>query len=102
MSLRRFPLKLRLQVKKIDCCVKGCTLFYNNEFGKNDGALVECKFFNAARYQLYDDVGPQKHKPILVKSMFYLPIILRLQRLFASTHTAAKMMGNITIKQIQV
>ncbi|GAU50134.1 hypothetical protein TSUD_408660 [Trifolium subterraneum] len=41
--------KLGLQVKKIDCCVQGCMLFYDNEFGTNDGALEECKFCNALR-----------------------------------------------------
>jgi hypothetical protein len=36
--------KLGLGVKRNDCCVNGCMLYYDNEFGINDGALVECKF----------------------------------------------------------
>ncbi|GAU47807.1 hypothetical protein TSUD_404120, partial [Trifolium subterraneum] len=49
---KRLVSKLGLQVKKIDCCVQGCILFYDNEFGTNDGALEECKFCNAPRYQV--------------------------------------------------
>jgi hypothetical protein len=36
---KRLVAKLGLEVKKIDCCVQGCMLFYDNEFGTNDGAL---------------------------------------------------------------
>ncbi|WVZ20245.1 hypothetical protein V8G54_007567 [Vigna mungo] len=43
--------KLGLQSQRIDCCVDGCMLFYDNEYGKNDGALLECKFCGKARYQ---------------------------------------------------
>ncbi|GAU27327.1 hypothetical protein TSUD_05530 [Trifolium subterraneum] len=49
---KRLVSKLGLEVKKIDCCVQGCMLFYDNEFGTNDGALEECKFCNAPRYQV--------------------------------------------------
>ena len=42
--------KLGLKFKKIDCCEKGHMLFYNNEFGKNDGELLECKFCGRPRY----------------------------------------------------
>jgi len=83
--------KLGLEVKNIDCCINGCMLFYDNEFGKNDGELVACKFCNAPRYEVCDDADSRKQKRVSVKSMFYLPIIPRLQRLFASTHTADKM-----------
>jgi hypothetical protein len=43
--------KLGLGVKRIDCCVNGCMLYYDNEFGINDGALVECKFCQEPRYR---------------------------------------------------
>lgn len=43
--------KLGLGVKRIDCCVKGCMLFYDNEFGVKDGHLVECKFCQDPRYK---------------------------------------------------
>ena len=48
----RLVMRLGLKVDKIDCCINGCMLFYNNEFGKNDGALVECKFCQSPRYRL--------------------------------------------------
>jgi len=83
--------KLGLEEKKIDCCVNGCMLFYDNEFGNNDGALEECKFCNSPRYELSGDVVDRKKKRVAVKSMFCLPIIPRLKRLFASMHTAGHM-----------
>jgi len=60
-------------------------LFYDNEFGKNDRALEECKFCDSPRYRL------NRNGRTLNKSMFYLPIIPRLQRLFASMKTASHM-----------
>jgi len=83
--------KLGLEEKKIDCCVNGCMLFYDNEFGKNDGTLEECKFCNSPRYEVSGDVVDRKKKRVAVKSMFYLSIIPRLKRLFASMHTAGHM-----------
>ncbi|CAJ2641821.1 unnamed protein product [Trifolium pratense] len=74
----RLVSKLGLQVKKIDCCVNGCMLFYDNEFGTNDDALEECKFCNAPRYQVRNSDIHRKQKKVSVKSMFYLPIIPRL------------------------
>ena len=47
---KRTVSKLGLEVKKIDCCIGGCMLFYDNEFGTNDGALEECKFCKSPRY----------------------------------------------------
>ncbi|GAU24138.1 hypothetical protein TSUD_83730 [Trifolium subterraneum] len=58
---KRLVSKLGLQVKKIDCFVQGCMLFYDNEFSTNDGALEECKFCKAPRYQVlrlyWDKIG---------------------------------------------
>ncbi|GAU25221.1 hypothetical protein TSUD_17330 [Trifolium subterraneum] len=88
---KRLVSKLGLQVKKIDCCVQGCMLFYDNEFGTNDGALQECKFCNAPRYQVRNSDVHRKQKRVSVKSMLYMPIIPRLQRLFASMKTASQM-----------
>ncbi|GAU18184.1 hypothetical protein TSUD_248850 [Trifolium subterraneum] len=88
---KRLVSKLGLEVKKIDCCVQGCMLFYDNEFGTNDGALEECKFCNAPRYQVCNNDVHRTQKRVSVKSMFYLPIIPRLQRLFASMETASQM-----------
>ncbi|XP_052734056.1 uncharacterized protein LOC128196612 [Vigna angularis] len=82
--------KLGLQSQRIDCCVDGCMLFYDNEYGKMDGALVECKFCGKPRYQQHK-TGASSKKKVPVKSMFYLPIIPRLQRLYASKETATEM-----------
>ncbi|XP_024630664.2 uncharacterized protein [Medicago truncatula] len=88
---KQLVMKLGLEEKKIDCCVNGCMLFYDNEFGKNDGALEECKFCNSPRYGVSGDDVDRKKKRVAVESMFYLPIIPRLKRLFASMHTVGHM-----------
>jgi len=77
--------KLGLEAKRIDYCVDGCMLYYDN-----DVALTECKFCNKHRYRA-KTIGTSNRYPGLVKAMFYLPIILRLQRLFASIQTASQM-----------
>jgi hypothetical protein len=82
--------KLGLGVKRIDCCVNGCMLYYDNEFGINDGALVECKFCQEPRYRA-KRTSRASGKLVPRKAMFYLPIVSRLQRMFASIHTAKKM-----------
>ncbi|KAI5397198.1 hypothetical protein KIW84_063138 [Lathyrus oleraceus] len=50
---KRLVSKLGLEVRKIDYCIRGCILFYDNGFGTNDIALEECKFCNSSR-QLHD------------------------------------------------
>jgi len=40
---------LGLDAKKIDCCVSGCILFYDNDSGKKDAALLECKIFSQTK-----------------------------------------------------
>ncbi|KAK2361949.1 hypothetical protein QL285_087052 [Trifolium repens] len=83
--------KLGLEVKRIDCCVNGCMLYYNNEFGVSDGALLECKFCQEPRYRVTRNSRASRRKPIPRKAMFYLPIIPRLQRWYTSVQTASKM-----------
>jgi len=82
---KRLLLKLGLEAKRIDCCVDGCMLYYDN-----DVALTECKFCNKPRYHA-KNVGTSNKKPLPVKAMFYFPITPRLQRLFASIQTASQM-----------
>jgi len=65
-------------------------LFYDNDTGKKDAPLLKCKFCHKPRYHLIN-AARRKEKPIPVKSMFYLPLIPRLQRLFASVQTAPHM-----------
>jgi len=68
----------------IDCCVDGCMLFYDNEYGKNDGTMLECKFCHKPRYY-HHNTGESNKKLVPVKAVFYLTIIPRLQRMYALT-----------------
>jgi hypothetical protein len=77
--------KLGLKVEKIDCCKNGCMLYY-----KDDNKLSECKFCYAPRF-IPRKTGIGKYKDVPAKRMFYFPIIPRLQRLYASTESAAEM-----------
>ncbi|CAJ2650874.1 unnamed protein product, partial [Trifolium pratense] len=88
---RQLVAKLGLGAKRIDCCVNGCMLYYSNEFGVDDGALLECTFCQEPRYRVTRNSRSVRRKPIPRKAMFYLPIIPRLQRLYASMQTASKM-----------
>jgi len=83
---KRLVSKLGLESKKIDCCMNNRMLFYDNDNGKSDASLLQCKFCGHPRYHTIH-VGHRQKKPIPLKSMFYLPIILRLQRMFASMQT---------------
>ena len=65
-------------------------LFYDNQYGKNDGGLLQCRLCNKPWYHA-PKAGRNKAKPIPIKAMFYLPIIPRLKRLFASRQTADQM-----------
>jgi len=38
---KRLESKLGLQAKRIDCCVDGFMLFYDKEYDKSDGTLLE-------------------------------------------------------------
>ncbi|XP_058767341.1 uncharacterized protein LOC131641034 [Vicia villosa] len=90
--------KLGLRVRKIDCCINGCMLFYDNEFGTQDGLLEECKFCMSPRYKVPSRAVNTNQDRVAVKSMFYLPIIPRLKRMFASMHTASQMTWHHTNK----
>ena len=70
---------LGLKAQKIDCCEAGCMLYY-----KGDNYLKECKFCHLPRY------FPSKGD-IQLKRMFYLPIISRLQRVYASMESVKQM-----------
>ena len=82
---KRLVLKLGLEAKRIDCCVDGFMLYYNN-----DGALIECKFCNKPRYRA-KTIGTSSKKPVPVKAMFNFPIIPRLQKMFESMQTSSQM-----------
>ena len=75
--------KLGLSLERIDCCEKGCMLF-----NKDDATLENCKFCNQARYKKVTNV---KRKKVPVKTMHYLTLIPRLNRLYASMRSALHM-----------
>ncbi|CAK8560568.1 unnamed protein product [Lathyrus sativus] len=93
---KRMVSKLGLEVKKINCCIGGYMLFYDNEFGINDETLEECKFCKSLRYAVRSKGIDRKQKRVVVKFMFYLPMIPRLQRMFASMHSAIQMTWHYT------
>jgi len=76
---------LGLKSVKIDCCQGGYMLYY-----KDDSELTEFRFCGLPRYM--SDKGQNKrYKKVLVKRMFDLPIIPRLQRLYASMDSSRQM-----------
>ena len=82
-DVKRLVLKLGLKAKRIDYCVDGCMLYYNN-----DGALIKHKTSPSIVPSLLEQAI---NTPVLVKAMFYLSIIPRLQKMFASMQTASQM-----------
>ncbi|XP_038711822.1 uncharacterized protein LOC120006015 [Tripterygium wilfordii] len=77
--------RLGLGNQRINCCTNGGMIYY-----KDDANLTHCKFCEADRYKPRRS-GRGNFKEILVKRMWYLPLIPRLQRLFSSTVTAKEM-----------
>ena len=49
-DVKKLVSTLGLKAKKIDCCVSGCMLFYDNDSGKKDVTLLECKFCHKPKY----------------------------------------------------
>ncbi|XP_019228470.1 PREDICTED: uncharacterized protein LOC109209617 [Nicotiana attenuata] len=82
-TAKKLVSKLGLSSERIDCCEKGCMLFY-----KDDAALENCKFCNQPRYKKAIN---SKKKKVPVKAMHYLPLIPRLKRLYASMSSAPHM-----------
>ncbi|XP_028790871.1 uncharacterized protein LOC114746759 [Neltuma alba] len=76
--------KLGLDYKKIDCCVNGCMLYY-----KADDSATQCKFCCEARY--FSKKCHGRKKKVARKQLWFLPLIPRLQRLFASEKIAKQM-----------
>ncbi|XP_016177767.1 uncharacterized protein LOC107620058 [Arachis ipaensis] len=74
--------KLGMESNKIDCCINGCMLYYNED----DIPRKECKFCHSPRYKI-----GKKGKQVPLKRMHYLPLIPRLRRLYASMSTAPHM-----------
>ena len=79
--------KLRMEYQKIDCCLKGCILFWK-QFA-NDKYCTIC---NASRYRETtgkDGVVTQSNIPQSI--LRYLPFIPRIQRLYLNEETAKQM-----------
>ncbi|KAL0455863.1 UNVERIFIED_CONTAM: hypothetical protein Slati_0925500 [Sesamum latifolium] len=76
---------LGLPIEKIHACKSGCMLYWKDDIG-----LEYCKFCGDPRYKPTRDRNPQRKKsPYVV--LRYLPLIPRLQRLYASPATAEHM-----------
>ncbi|XP_016434597.1 uncharacterized protein LOC107760959 [Nicotiana tabacum] len=82
-TAKKLVSKLGLSSERIDCCEKGCMLFY-----KDDASLENCKFCNQPRYK---EVINSKKKKVPVKAMHYLLLIPRLKRLYALMSSAPHM-----------
>jgi len=57
---KRLVSKLGLESKKIDCCMNGCMLFYDNDNGKMMHLCSKCKFCGHPRYRTLH--GGQRQK----------------------------------------
>ncbi|XP_060182795.1 uncharacterized protein LOC132612706 [Lycium barbarum] len=73
--------KLGLSSMKIDCCEKGCMLYY-----RDNADLENCKVCGISRFKQL-----ASGKRVAVKVMHYLPLIPRLKRLYASLSSAPHM-----------
>ncbi|PKU84169.1 hypothetical protein MA16_Dca002681 [Dendrobium catenatum] len=84
--MKKLVSKLGLTTTKIDCCINGCMLYY-----KDDAAKVYCCTCNAPRFK--PNLGKQcrQKKDVSYSHLFYLPIIPRLQRLYASISSSGHM-----------
>jgi len=56
---KRLVSKIGFKYKKIDCCVNGYMCFYDNDSGKNNASLLECKFYGQFRYHT---INPGRRK----------------------------------------
>jgi len=77
--------ELGLDAIEIDCCRNGCMIYY-----KDDGGLTSCKFCQLDRF-MPKKSGPGRYKNVPYAKMHYMPLIPRLQRLYASKSTAEHM-----------
>ncbi|PKU79447.1 hypothetical protein MA16_Dca000792 [Dendrobium catenatum] len=75
--------KLGLSATKIDCSINGCMLYY-----KDDAAKVIFHTCNAPRFKPNSGKQHRPKKDVPYSHLFYLPIIPRLQRLYASMSSA--------------
>ncbi|XP_039138725.1 uncharacterized protein LOC120276047 [Dioscorea cayenensis subsp. rotundata] len=77
---------LGLPVEQIDCCKRGCMLYWGE-----DSELTTCKFCDHDRFKKGRIDTDSRKANIAYKKMFYFPLTPRLQRLYASNATAKHM-----------
>ena len=88
-DIKKLVHNLGLPVVRIDVCSRGCMLYW-----RDDENAESCKFCSQPRYKINRRQGPnQKRRPC--KQIFYLPLIPRLQRLYASQTTAEHMTWHV-------
>nr|KYP48870.1 hypothetical protein KK1_029430 [Cajanus cajan] len=83
---KKLVVGLGLSRIKIDCCIDGCMLYY-----KGDSTLKEYKFCQKPRYKENLNACKKTSKFVPYKRIHYLPLIPRLQRLYASVRSAEHM-----------
>ena len=78
---------LNMDYQKIDCCPKGCLLFWK-QFANDK----YCSLCGASRYYEGKEIdGVKKQTNVAVKILRYLPFIKRIQRLYLCEETARQM-----------
>ena len=78
----------------IDCCWKGCMLFY-----EEDAKLGACKFCGHSRWKR--QMSQQRNQnPLSYSRTHYLPLKPRLQRLYASRSSAEHMRWHLSLIHI--
>ena len=65
-DVKKLVSKLGLTSRRIDCCIQGCMLFYDSEYGKTDDSLIRCKFCDMPRYRDHN-IGGNTKKLVLIK-----------------------------------
>ncbi|GKV27030.1 hypothetical protein SLEP1_g36237 [Rubroshorea leprosula] len=89
-STKKMLKKLGLGFKRFDVCVNNCVLYY-----KENRNLTVCPVCDEPRYKKKNS----KDKDIPQKSMWYLPLTPRLQRLYMSRKTAEHMTWHLKCQQ---
>jgi hypothetical protein len=82
-EMKKLVSKLGFPIQKIYACTNRCILYW-----KGDDASIDCKFCGHPRYMQKSVRKGSRQKVIPFKKIYYFPISLRLQRLYASKKTA--------------
>jgi hypothetical protein len=78
---------LGMSYEKIDVCQRNCMLFWKEH--KDD---TECMHCGRSRYvKVVNEDGASVTTKMVVKQLYYMPISLRLKRLYLSEETAKQM-----------